>query len=865
MGELWRSQEMQLVQLYVQIEAAHDTVDELGHLGLVQFRDLNPSVNSFQRNFVSQVKRADEMQRKLRYLENQIVKVNEEALVDGLKEQIKIEESKDDEQKVHMDELEAKFDELEKQIVEMNGHQDKLNHNYNQLIELKYVLIKDESFFAEALKGITPSTDKIGDESLVKLDEEAQTVTQSKLGFISGVIERDSLADFEKVLYRATRGNLFMKWSEIERTIKDPDTGKVLKKAVFIIFFPGTQLQIKIKKICEAFKANLYPCPDTQKERELLLSQVETRLQDLKILLEKGWDQRSQVLSNIAVHLNYWKTKVSREKAIYHTMNMFNYDHGRKCLIAEGWCPTNATEQVQLALRAARERSGALVPSILNIIPARSTPPTYFKTNKYTAAFQSIVDSYGIARYGEVNPAVLTIITFPFEFGCMFGDFGHGILLLIFALLLIKQEKNWEGKKISEMIEIPYYGRYALFLMSLFSIYMGALYNETFAVSINFGSNWQLQYGPDRPNNTFERVDNSWSYAFGVDPIWKGATNELIYYNSLKMKMSIIIGVIQMSVGLVLHLLNGIHFKNWLDVFFEFIPKFCFLQSIFGYLCFMIFYKWNVDYMAQDENNRINGIVGANATGENAGTAHAPVLLNELIYMFLPGGPTSNPLYAGQYSVQPVLVIIALISVPLMMFPKPLIMRYQHNQQKKYTVVHHGEEMELTEHVSPVAAAKAAADKPVAAPAPSGHGGGGHGHGHGEEFDFGELMVHQTLETIEFVLGSVSHTASYLRLWALSLAHSELATVFYDKIFAQSLEIGVHYGVFVTGILAFVGFSAWFFATLMVLMFMESLSAFLHALRLHWYVDNKRLYLSYFRRFLQRLVDIHYDVIYIMN
>jgi len=40
MGELLRSQEMELVQIYMEMEAAHDTVDELGRLGLVQFRDV---------------------------------------------------------------------------------------------------------------------------------------------------------------------------------------------------------------------------------------------------------------------------------------------------------------------------------------------------------------------------------------------------------------------------------------------------------------------------------------------------------------------------------------------------------------------------------------------------------------------------------------------------------------------------------------------------------------------------------------------------------------------------------------------------------------------------------------------------------
>jgi V-type H+-transporting ATPase subunit a len=41
MGTLFRSQDMQLVQLFVQIEAAHDTVDELGKLGLIEFRDVS--------------------------------------------------------------------------------------------------------------------------------------------------------------------------------------------------------------------------------------------------------------------------------------------------------------------------------------------------------------------------------------------------------------------------------------------------------------------------------------------------------------------------------------------------------------------------------------------------------------------------------------------------------------------------------------------------------------------------------------------------------------------------------------------------------------------------------------------------------
>ena len=58
------------------------------------------------------------------------------------------------------------------------------------------------------------------------------------------------------------------------------------------------------------------------------------------------------------------------------------------------------------------------------------------------------------------------------------------------------------------------------------------------------------------------------------------------------MKLAVIIGVIHMSFGIILKAVNSLHFKKKLDFYFEFIPQLLFMVLMFGYMDFLIIFKW---------------------------------------------------------------------------------------------------------------------------------------------------------------------------------------------------------------------------------------------------------------------------------
>ncbi|KAM9194057.1 V-type proton ATPase 116 kDa subunit a 2 isoform 2-T2 [Dugong dugon] len=790
MGSLFRSESICLAQLFLQAGTAYECLSALGERGLVQFRDLNQSVSSFQRKFVGEMKRCEELERILAYLVQEINKADI-PLPEG-------ETSPPAPPLKQVLEMQEQLQKLEVELREVTKNKEKLRKNLLELIEYTHMLRVTETFVKRNVE-FEPTYEEfppLENDSL--LDYSCMQRLGAKLGFVSGLINQGKVEAFEKMLWRVCKGYTILTYAELDEPLEDPETGEVIKWYVFLISFWGEQIGYKVKKICDCYHCHIYPYPNTAEERKEIQEGLNTRIQDLYTVLHKTEDYLRQVLCKAAESVYSRVIQVRKMKAIYHMLNMCSFDVTNKCLIAEVWCPEADLQELRRALEDGSRASGATIPSFMNTIPTKETPPTLIRTNKFTEGFQNIVDAYGVGSYREVNPALFTIITFPFLFAVMFGDFGHGFVMFLFALLLVLNENHPRLNQSQEIMRMFFDGRYILLLMGLFSVYTGLIYNDCFSKSVNiFGSGWNVSAMYSSSHATKEHQKTVlWNdsvvrhnkvlqldpsvpgvfqgpYPFGIDPIWNLATNRLTFLNSFKMKMSVILGIIHMTFGVTLGIFNHLHFRKKFNIYLVSIPELLFMLCIFGYLIFMIVYKWLV-YSA--ETSRV-----------------APSILIEFINMFLFPASETIGLYPGQSGY----TLVRKDSEEEVSLLGSQDIEEGHNQMEDRC-------REVTN----------------------------------EEFNFGEILMTQVIHSIEYCLGCISNTASYLRLWALSLAHAQLSDVLWAMLMRVGLRVDTTYGVLL--LLPVIAF--FIILTVFILLIMEGLSAFLHAIRLHWVEFQNKFY-----------------------
>ncbi|PHJ18622.1 vacuolar proton translocating atpase subunit, partial [Cystoisospora suis] len=319
-------------------------------------------------------------------------------------------------------------------------------------------------------------------------EEVASDLRSMAFSTVAGVISTSDQEKFARALFRSMRGNAYTYFQPADVRNFPPEYASTLEsKSLFVTYYqggrsPSSAAYEKVMRLCAAFNARCYVWPTSYEEARRRLSEVDTLLVDkakalkayenyflseIAVLLEpvdldgtrdlEEEEDRDDMMVNERRMLGgrggiggtprarrrkrrslieEWRRFCVKEKAIYTTLNYF--EASDVTIRADCWFLTYEEAKLRLVIAEQSNRSHASAFLLLHESPPRasSSPPTYFRLPPFLLPFQQLVDTYGVPRYKEANPAIFACVFFPFLFGIMYGDVGHGVVLLLIAAAL---------------------------------------------------------------------------------------------------------------------------------------------------------------------------------------------------------------------------------------------------------------------------------------------------------------------------------------------------------------------------------------------------------------------------------------------
>ena len=743
---------MKHVGLVVPLESAAATIRILSEHDLIHLTDENSGNQSANKRYTDEFIHCEEVDRCLSFIGSQLEQY------DLLPPPLSLQEY----QRLEQERAEViSPSELRSEILQAN---DSLRERIQRTQQLENQLHTFENTLA-ALRFFRPLLHERKQQISTETENERSSAFEmellggsSFLFSLTGIVETVKLRKLLVTFYRISRGNVVSS----SETCPDDTT-----KSFFTVWFQTESILRKLCSISTSYGAEVFEFPAEDASLDKKENELAQQIFESRNVLKTSYMDNKQFL--LQEKDNYWFKKLffAKEKQMYEYMDYADFTTINERAIYRGWVPTRRLGELQPLLQKATEQSGSPIPASIELDEVQSPPPTFIETNEFTEAFQLFNDSYGYANYDEVNGGAFYCM-YPFLFGIMFGDIGHSFIYLLVAIAIFKLYPKLKKAIQNDLFQALLSFRYFILFMAICGIYCGFVYNECFGLPLNlFGSHYKEDpRSLEESTLNYTKTDDA-IYPFGVDPVWMFKDNELTFLNSLKMKLSIIMGFSQMFFGMILAFIKHYRRRDWMELFLVWVPQILYLGSFFGYMVALIFLKWCHKF--PEDSDGVNLI---------------QVLISMLLNAFDDIPPGSDLyLYPHQKLVQNIIAIIFILTIPVLLIAKPvaeIIMGKAHN-------------------------------------------------------GILEVIVMNLIDVIEYCLSALSHTASYLRLWALSLAHSQLSHVLWDQVFMTCLT-SKNVALF------FCGWAVYAVGSLVILLGMECFSSLLHAIRLMWVEFSSKFY-----------------------
>jgi V-type H+-transporting ATPase subunit a len=694
----------------------------LGEIGFSQFIDLNKDEAPHTLPFTNQVKQCEEAERKLAYLQDQCkrhyVPITPPENIDGFLQHLnKIKDTKRKAIHLLLDEIMREIKSHEKFIQEQNARLKESEATLESVKNFHQVLRVAHRMIPQFNQQMMSDIEGRGNQKQSSVYEPLIQNDLINIERVAGVIDSEEIFRFRKLIFRVTKGKSYIYTEQYV----DPENPEGKARSVYIItYYDGIHIREKIRRICDSFSGQRFDIPE-HKLLQARIQEMSENIRNQRSVYDSTKQQlRQQLIDFDSVSQDgiqkssstifIYKMFLAQEKALYQSLNtMKAYSGG---LIGYFWAP--AEQETEIMNKLASHSASKVSPIKDNF---HIEPPTYNKMTEFSFVFQQIVDTYGIPTYQEANPTPVSIVTFPFMFGLMFGDMGHGSILAFFGLFLTLGANHLQKSSLKMLL--PY--RYFFLLLGMCSTYCGFMYNEFFAMptelfsscyDLNAKKQWSLakDVTAKTGNWYYDRKDFKCTYPMGVDPVWGLSNQKLTFANNIKMKLSVIMGIVHMTIGVMMKGTNALFRHDLVTFLFEVVTGLIMLLGMFGWMDLLIYGKWffPIQFVSRD-------IITVDNKPEFLGDVvnrHTPSVINIMIttvfgggqlpdgthdYSFLVSGdrtkyPPDDAMQAAMYSTSVNLLIWAVSCVPLMLLVKPCCCRPKHHHEPEKV----DEEYELT-------------------------------------------------------------------------------------------------------------------------------------------------------------------------
>jgi len=144
--------------------------------------------------------------------------------------------------------------------------------------------------------------------------------------------------------------------------------------------------------------------------------------------------ERQQLADELGPRLLVALPRIRRDRIIADAMTHFG--HRQHVYLIAGWVPKDKVAMLRAAVEEAAEGRVTFEENSPYMPGTRVQVPTLLRNARLLRPMESIVGTYGIPGYREIDPTPLVSITFVLMFGIMFGDLGHGLVVAALGALL---------------------------------------------------------------------------------------------------------------------------------------------------------------------------------------------------------------------------------------------------------------------------------------------------------------------------------------------------------------------------------------------------------------------------------------------